>query len=85
MAGSAADAISSYTQVKLKDMARLLKLPQNKCPVIWIRIPKQRWPKWWFDKGLKDPVVPLEVNLYGQPLAGLLWETYLEEKLFQIG
>ena len=45
MAGSAADAISAYTQVKLKDMARLLKLPQNKCPVIWIRIPKQRLAK----------------------------------------
>ena len=73
MAGSAADCVSAYTQVKNADMARLLKLPRNKCPVVWIRIPKDRWPKWWHEKGLEDPVVPLLVNLYGHPLAGLLW------------
>ena len=73
-AGSAADCVSAYTQVKNADMARLLKLPRNKCPVVWIRIPKDRWPKWWHEKGLVDPVVPLLVNLYGHPLAGLLWE-----------
>ena len=36
-------------------------------------------------KGLVDPVVPLLVNLYGHPLAGLTWEKHLEEKLIQRG
>ena len=85
MAGSAADCVSEYTQVKDADMARLLKLPRNKCPVIWIRIPKDRWPKWCHEKGLEDSAVPLLVNLYGHPLAGLLWEKHLEEKLTQSG
>ena len=84
MAGSAADCVSAYTQVKLEEMYRLLKLPKNKCPVIWIKIPRDRWPKWWYNKGFKDPVVPLLVNLYGHPLAGLLWEKHLEEKLFRL-
>ena len=30
------------------------------------------WPKSW--SSMEDPVVPLERNLYGHPLAGLLWE-----------
>ena len=74
MAGSAADCVSAYAQVKHADMARLLKLSRNKCPVVWIRTPKDGWPTWWHEKGFVDPVVPRLVNLYGQPLAGLLWE-----------
>ena len=85
MAGSAADCVSAYTQVKLEEMHRLLKLPKNKCPVIWIKIPRDRWPQLWFEKGFNDPVVPLLVNLHGHPLAGLLWEKHLEEKHFQLG
>ena len=54
MAGSAADCVSAYTQAKLEEMHRLLKLPKNKCPVIWIKIPRDRWPKWWFDKGFQN-------------------------------
>ena len=75
VAGSAADCVSAYTQVNNADTARLLKLPRRKCPVVWIRIPKDRWPTWWREKGLVDLVAPLLVNLYGHPLAGLLWET----------
>ena len=58
MAGSAADCVSAYTQVKLEEMYRLLKLPNEKCPVIWIKIPKDCLPTWWFEKGFNDPVVP---------------------------
>ena len=32
---------------------------------------------------MEDPVVPLERNLYGHPLAGLLWEMQVEKILFQ--
>ena len=63
--GQAADAVSAYTQVKMEDAHKLLKIPKSECPDIWIR---QSW------SSMEDPVVPLERNLYGHPLAGLLWE-----------
>ena len=34
---------------------------------------------------MEDPVVPLERNLYGHPLAGLLWERQCEKTLLQHG
>ena len=34
---------------------------------------------------MEDPVVPLERNLYGHPLAGLLWERQFEKVLLQHG
>ena len=64
-AGQVADAISAYTQVKME------------CPDNWIRLPRHQWPKSW--SNMEDPVVPLERNLYGHPLAGLLWERQFEK------
>ena len=73
--GQAADAISAYTQVKMEDAPKLLKIPKSECPDIWIRLPKHKWPESW--SSLEDPVLPLERNLYGgHPLAGLLWELF---------
>ena len=69
--GQAADAVSAYTQVKMEDAPRLLKIPKTECPDVWIRLPRHKWPKSW--KNIEDPVVLLERNLYGHPLAGLLW------------
>ena len=34
---------------------------------------------------MEDPVVPLERNLYGHPLAGLLWERQFEKILLKDG
>ena len=34
---------------------------------------------------MNDPVVHLEKNVFGHPLAGLLWERKLEEVLFKNG
>ena len=62
-----ADALSAYTQVKWK------MHPTD----IWIRLPRHKWPKSW--SSMEDPVVPLERNLYGHPLAGLLWEKAIRE------
>ena len=76
-AGQAADAVSAYTQVKMEDAPKLLKIPKSECPDIWIRLPRHKWPKSW--SSMEDPVVPLERNLYGHPLAGLLWERQFEE------
>ena len=81
--GEANDAVSAYTQVLMKDAARLLKLPPARCPETWIALPRNRRPAWWGN--VTDPLVPLECNLYGHPLAGLLWERYLEEILFSEG
>ena len=38
--GQAADAVSAYTQVKIEDAHKLLKIPKSECPDIWIRLPR---------------------------------------------
>ena len=82
-AGQAADAVSAYTQVKMEDAHKLLKIPKSECPDIWIRLQRHKWPKSW--SSMEDPVVPLERNLYGHPLAGLLWEKQFEKVLLKYG
>ena len=64
----------------MEDAPTLLKIPMSQCPDIWIRLPKHKWPKSW--SNMEDPVVPLERNLYGHPLAGLSWEKQYEKVLF---
>ena len=76
-AGQAADAVSAWTQVKMEDAPTLLKIPKSECPDFWIRPPKHKWPISW--SSMEDPVVFLERNLYGHPLAGLLWERQLDQ------
>ena len=68
-AGHAADAVSADTQVKMEDAPPLLKIPKSECPDFWIRLPKHKWPRSW--SSMEDPVVLLQRNLYGHPLAGL--------------
>ena len=80
-AGQAADAVSAHTQVEMKDAPKFLKIPKSECPDIWIRESRHMWPQSWFS--MEDPVVPLERNLYGHPLAGLLWERQFEENPFE--
>ena len=82
-AGQAADAVSAKTQVKMEYGHKLLKIPKSECPDIWIRIPRHKWPKLW--SSMEDPVVPLERNLYGHPLAGPLWERQFEKILLKHG
>ena len=81
--GQAADAVSVYTQVKMQDAPKLLKIPKSECPDIWIRLPRHKCPKSW--SSMEDPVVPLEWNLYGHPLARLLWERQFEKILLKHG
>ena len=70
--GQAVGAASASTLVKMEDGPRLFKIPKSECPDVWIRFPRHKWPKSW--SSMEDPVVPLERNLCGYPLAGLLWE-----------
>ena len=80
--GQAADAVSAYTQVKMEDAHKLLKIPKSDCPDNWI-LPRLKWPKSW--SSIEDPVDPLERNLYGHPLAGLLCERQFEKILLKHG
>ena len=80
-AGQAADAVSADIQVKIEDAPKLLKIPKSECPGIWIRLPRHNWPKSW--SSVEDPVVPLERNLHGHPLEGLLWERQFEKILLK--
>ena len=52
---------------------------KSECPDIWIRLPRHKW------YSMEDPVVPLERNLYGHPLAGLLCERQFEKILLKYG
>ena len=79
----AADAVSAYTQVKMEDAHKFLKIPKSECPDIWIRLPRHKWPKSL--SSMEDPVVLLERNLYGHPLAALLWERQIEKILLKHG
>ena len=81
--GQAADAVSACTQVKMEDAPKLLKIPKSECPHIWIRLPRHKCPKSW--SSIEDPVVPLERNLYGHPLAGLSWERQFEKIRLKYG
>ena len=81
--GQAADAISAYTQVQMEDAQKLLKISKPECPDVWTRLPKHKWPKSW--EYIDDPVVPLQRNLHGHPLAGLLWERQFEKALLELG
>ena len=71
--GQASDATSAYTQVKMEDAQRLLKIPKSE--YVFQNICGRSHGKY-----IEDPVVLLERNFYGHPLAGLLWERQFERK-----
>jgi len=80
--GEDSDAVGAYTQVYFKDAAKILGDP-NVVTETWISLPPHKRPKSW--DSIEDPVVPLLLNLYGHPIAGLLWDKYQESKLFKLG
>ena len=67
----------------MEDVPSLLKIPKSECPEMWIRLPRDTWPKSWFC--MEDAVVPFERNLYGHPLAGLSWERQFEKVQLEHG
>ena len=69
-AGQAADAVSSYTQVKMEDAPTLLKIPKSECPDIWIRLPKHKWPK------KHGPVWKTQLFLFSGICTVILWQDY---------
>ena len=61
----------------MEDAPTLFKIPKSECPDIWMRLPQHKGPK--SRSSMEDRVVRLERNLYGHPLAGLLWERRFEK------
>ena len=82
-AGQAVDAVSAYTQVRMEDAPKLLKIPKFGMSRHLDSSTATQMAKSW--SSIEDPVVPLERNLYGHPLAGLLWERQFEKILLQHG
>ena len=81
--GQAADAVSSYTQGKMGDAHKLLKIPNWNDQTFGFVYHDTNGVNSW--SSMEDPVVLLERNLYGHPLAGLLWERQFEKILLQHG
>ena len=79
MSGEDADATGAYHQTDLGP----------DCPPTWITLPRDQWPKSWYNADGSDkynnPVVRLVGNLYGHPLAGLYWSQYCQEKVLAAG
>ena len=81
--GQAADTKPACAQLKMEDAPRLLKIPKSECPDVRIGLPRRKWPKSWAN--IEDLVVPLERNLNGHPLAGLLWKRQFVGVLLEVG
>ena len=82
-AAQAAGAVSAYTQVRMEDAPKSLKIPKSECPDFWMGLPQHKRPKSW--STIEDPVVPLERSWCGQPPPGLLWARQFEEVLLELG
>ncbi len=65
------DAEQAYTQALLQGTTT------------WVRLPRDQWPKAW--EGMKDPVCPLILALYGHPDSGGHWELHCSGLLASIG
>ena len=80
MLGDANDAVSADTPVKMKDASRLQNLPAKECDTHGMDTGARHPANW--DK-VNDPVVFLESNFHGQPLARIPSKRKLEKVLLQ--
>ena len=84
-AGQAADAVSAYTQ---GENGGCLKIIQNSKIGVSRHVASSsttQMAEIMVQCGRPDRVVPLERNLYGHPLAGLLWERQFGKILLKYG
>ena len=81
-AGQVADAVSVKLRSKWKMLQNYWKFPNRNLQTFGF-VYHDEWLKSW--SSIEDPVVPLERNLYGHPLAGLLWERQFENILLKYG
>ena len=73
-AGQAADAVSPYTQVKMEDEDPKVRMSRHLDTSA-----SHKWPNSW--SSMEDPVVPLELNLYGHPVRSPFSRTILEKAI----
>ena len=50
----------------------------------WVRLPTGRWPASWIRR-FRDPVVRLQVAVYGRPDSGGYWEHVRDTHLKKVG
>ena len=79
--GEDSDATSAYTQIILENANKLLGT--GTIPKTYVSLPRNKWPASW--RGMNEPVVELKRNLYGHPLAGLLWDKASERWITKQG
>ena len=81
-AGQASDAVSAYTQVKMGNAPKLLKTQSQNVQILGYVYQNTKGedhdPVWKIQSSL------LNRNLYGHPLAGLLWERQFEKVSIKI-
>ena len=75
--GQAADAVSAYTQVKIGRCSQIIENSKIGVSRHLDSSTTTHMAESW--SSMEDPMVPLERNLYGHPLAGLLWERQFEK------
>ena len=62
----------------MEDAQKLLEIPNQNVPMHGYVFQNINRPQSW--EYIEDPVVPLELKLYGHPLAGLMWARQFEKK-----
>lgn len=80
--GEDADAVGAYTQLTMREAYKLLG---TNTPYIetFVTLPKDRQPASWAN--IEDPVCIMDGNLYGHPIAGLLWEIHSHNLIKKAG
>ena len=81
--GEDSDAIGAYTQVVLKEAHIILGGTEDNYIETWISLPRDRRPKHW--DNIEKPVCKLRLNLYGHPMAGLIWEKWCDKAITDSG
>jgi len=84
-AGKACDAfgLAAGHSVEQADAAQAYIHAQLKGVPTWVHLPKERWPEKW--AGMRDPVCPLILALYGHPDSGGYWKQYCNDHLVSQG
>ena len=82
--GQETDASCAYTQLSLIECHSLLG-DATKFVETWVTIPSNSRPTEWVEIGIKYPVCRLWMNLYGHPIAGLLWQNAAHHKITAAG
>jgi len=79
--GEDSDAVGAYCQMRLEEAAELLGI--DVIPETLISLPKHKQPA--SRQGIEEPVCPLVRNIYGHPLAALLWEKGSQQRILRRG